>query len=99
MWFGEILASAPERLAEASRHIATEVDTVQRRVLSILGFTMMPALISSVAVVANDNTRPATAVAVPAADAIARGKYLVTFGSCNDCHTPFALGPQGPEPD
>jgi mono/diheme cytochrome c family protein len=33
------------------------------------------------------------------ADAVARGKYLVNFGSCNDCHTPWKLGPNGPEPD
>src|SRR5688500_13365428 len=34
-----------------------------------------------------------------ATDMVARGKYLVTIGGCNDCHTPFKLGPQGPEPD
>jgi hypothetical protein len=28
-----------------------------------------------------------------------RGRYLVTILSCNDCHTPFKMGPQGPEPD
>jgi mono/diheme cytochrome c family protein len=71
---------------------------VPRRVLSILGFTMIPALISSVTVVAHNGARPAAATG-PAADAVARGKYLVQFGSCNDCHTPFKLGPQGPEPD
>lgn len=32
-------------------------------------------------------------------DAIARGKYLVTIGSCNDCHTPVKMGKNGPEPD
>ena len=31
--------------------------------------------------------------------AVARGKYLVTIGGCNDCHTPFKMGPRGPEPD
>jgi hypothetical protein len=31
--------------------------------------------------------------------AVARGKYLVTAFGCSDCHTPFKLGPQGPEPD
>jgi hypothetical protein len=38
---------------------------------------------------------------VPAAKAerIERGRYLVTIGGCNDCHTPFKLGPKGPEPD
>jgi mono/diheme cytochrome c family protein len=28
-----------------------------------------------------------------------RGKYLVTVGGCNDCHTPLKMGPKGPEPD
>ena len=28
-----------------------------------------------------------------------RGAYLVSVGACNDCHTPFKLGPNGPEPD
>lgn len=28
-----------------------------------------------------------------------RGKYLVTIASCNDCHTPLKMGPNGPEPD
>ena len=30
---------------------------------------------------------------------VARGKYLVAFGGCNDCHTPMKMGPRGPEPD
>ena len=30
---------------------------------------------------------------------VERGKYLVTIGGCNDCHTPWKLGPNGPEPD
>ncbi|HKA37882.1 MAG TPA: diheme cytochrome c-553 [Thermoanaerobaculia bacterium] len=30
---------------------------------------------------------------------VERGKYLVTIMSCNDCHTPFKMGPKGPEPD
>ncbi len=28
-----------------------------------------------------------------------RGKYIVTTGGCNDCHTPWTMGPQGPAPD
>jgi hypothetical protein len=28
-----------------------------------------------------------------------RGRYLVTTGACNDCHTPFHMTPSGPEPD
>jgi mono/diheme cytochrome c family protein len=30
---------------------------------------------------------------------IERGKYLVTTGGCNDCHTPLKMGANGPEPD
>jgi len=32
-------------------------------------------------------------------DPVARGKYLVTFGGCNDCHTPLKLTDKGPVPD
>lgn len=34
-----------------------------------------------------------------AADAVERGRYLVTIGGCNDCHTPWVVGPEGPQPD
>lgn len=30
---------------------------------------------------------------------VERGSYLVTVAGCNDCHTPFKMGPNGPEPD
>ena len=30
---------------------------------------------------------------------VARGKYLVGFAGCNDCHTPHIMGPHGPQPD
>jgi mono/diheme cytochrome c family protein len=30
---------------------------------------------------------------------LARGEYLVTVGGCNDCHTPWQMGPTGPAPD
>lgn len=33
------------------------------------------------------------------ADPVARGEYLVTIGGCNDCHTPWVMGANGPEPD
>lgn len=42
---------------------------------------------------------PAAADDAQAASQVARGKYLVTFGGCNDCHTPLVMGPKGPEPD
>lgn len=30
---------------------------------------------------------------------VARGKYLVSSVGCHDCHTPWKMGPKGPEPD
>jgi cytochrome c553 len=30
---------------------------------------------------------------------VERGAYLVKTMGCNDCHTPWKLGPRGPEPD
>jgi len=30
---------------------------------------------------------------------VERGAYLVGMMGCNDCHTPWKIGPQGPEPD
>jgi len=53
---------------------------------------------------AGDSAKPAAAAkpagaAKAATGAVARGKYLVTIGGCNDCHTPIKMGPNGPEPD
>jgi mono/diheme cytochrome c family protein len=41
----------------------------------------------------------ATLAGEQADDQLARGKYLVTVAGCNDCHTPWKVGPAGPEPD
>lgn len=44
---------------------------------------------------AGDSSKASTASMSP----IERGKYLVTIASCNDCHTPWKMGPKGPEQD
>jgi mono/diheme cytochrome c family protein len=44
-------------------------------------------------------TGSATQSAQGAGTAIARGKHLVDSMGCHDCHTPFKMGPNGPEPD
>jgi mono/diheme cytochrome c family protein len=49
----------------------------------------------------------AAAVLMPAAvlaqgapgERVKRGEYLVTVGGCHDCHTPWVMGSNGPEPD
>jgi mono/diheme cytochrome c family protein len=70
---------------------------VQRRSFATTALILAPVLAASVATLAGKDSNPAPAAAN--ADAIARGKYLVTFGSCHDCHTPFKMGPKGPGPD
>jgi hypothetical protein len=40
-----------------------------------------------------------TRTGAPAMSPAERGEFLVQVGACNDCHTPFHMGPQGPEPD
>ena len=42
---------------------------------------------------------PAASAADNAPSKVARGLYLVQTSGCHDCHTPFKMGPQGPEPD
>lgn len=42
----------------------------------------------------------ASASAAPVlSDPVERGRYLVTIGGCNDCHTPWVMGENGPGPD
>lgn len=41
-------------------------------------------------------TRPASAAH---RSPVELGAYLVRTMGCNDCHTPYKLGPKGPEPD
>ncbi len=38
----------------------------------------------------------ASQAASAADDKLARGKYLVTVAGCNDCHTPWKMGPTVP---
>lgn len=46
------------------------------------------------------STATSTRVSLPANAAPAeRGAYLVKIMGCNDCHTPWAMTPRGPEPD
>ncbi len=65
------------------------------------------AVTSSLALVATGCSTKAEAEKLQAMAAVTggraaqveRGRYLVTVGGCNDCHTPWKLGPDGPAPD
>jgi mono/diheme cytochrome c family protein len=58
-------------------------------------------ILASLALVSTAVTGCARTAASSSASAarVERGKYLVTVGGCNDCHTPLKMGPKGPEPD
>jgi hypothetical protein len=43
--------------------------------------------------------RTPQAQAKPTGSPVERGQYLVNTMGCNDCHTPWKMGPKGPEPD
>ena len=58
-------------------------------------YILAAALVAAFVIVA---ATPPMALAADDAK-VARGKYLVTTSACHDCHTPWVLGPKGPEPD
>ena len=63
-----------------------------------LATTLVAIFGAMAAVTAAAQSAPKGAKAPGSAD-VARGKYLVTTSGCNDCHTPWKMGAQGPEPD
>lgn len=60
--------------------------------------TLLPVTIATAILCLGGPARP-TQAEEPPADLVARGGYLVTVATCNDCHTPTTMGPNGPEPD
>jgi hypothetical protein len=57
---------------------------------------LLAVIIAAVALVA---TKTASAPSPNVIARVERGRALVNFGGCNDCHTPLKMGPNGPEPD
>ena len=64
---------------------------------AFLAATVAAVLAAGVGLVLDDS--PANPAAPDAAVRVKRGEYLVTIGSCHDCHTPLVTGRHGPEPD
>lgn len=69
---------------------------MKRHHVAILSLVLALTAASSVAVRA---VGAAPGPTPTTAERVARGEYLVRYGSCHDCHTPHKLGPKGPEPD
>ena len=68
---------------------------MQKIILGICSLVLFVALLWSC------EQRSASAASVPATvsndSLIKRGAYLVSIVGCDDCHSPKAMGPQGPE--
>lgn len=64
-----------------------------------LAILVMFLMAAAVAGCSADNEPLASVSASSDSAAVARGKYLVSIMGCNDCHTPWKMGANGPEPD
>ncbi|MDY7226913.1 diheme cytochrome c-553 [Hyalangium rubrum] len=60
---------------------------------------LVSAVAVGVPVVAAAQAKPATKAPAKGNKQVQRGEYLVRIAGCHDCHTPMAMGPQGPAPD
>ena len=67
-----------------------------KRNRSMVMFAALSAVLVS-GIAARATSTPETPKAQAAR--IERGAYLVRHMGCNDCHTPWKVGPRGPEPD
>lgn len=65
--------------------------------LGIIAFLLV--LVGSIVSSCGPSDAAASSGAAAREAQIARGAYLVNVGGCNDCHTPWKEGPNGPEPD
>lgn len=74
-----------------SRHRITVTAIV---VLSLAAAATLTATASNRAAQKSEQAAKAAAHA-----RVKRGQYLVTAMGCHDCHTPWKMGAQGPEPD
>jgi mono/diheme cytochrome c family protein len=70
----------------------------RRLIAGLLTIALSAAAVISACQTTPRETTPARTEAAPM-DSVERGRYLVTVMSCNDCHTPQQLGPNGLEPD
>jgi mono/diheme cytochrome c family protein len=78
-------------------HVTTPNHNDMNADMKLLKVTLVAALTAGAVVLLIGAAREAAQPAVD--DPVARGKYLVTYGGCSDCHTPLKFGPNGPEPD
>src|SRR5262245_35501110 len=71
--------------------------TTSRSTQLIFGLAVFGFIAAAVPAVLNATDTPAPAKANT--PNVEHGAYLVRTMLCNDCHTPWTVGPKGPEPD
>jgi mono/diheme cytochrome c family protein len=69
--------------------------TTTRTILSAAALVFLTSGLGRAVSALPESQDQKSTVATPAQ----RGAYLVRAMGCNDCHTPWKLGPKGPEPD
>ena len=65
----------------------------------VIALLFVPGAIGVRILGADRPSAPTNDVKKPDAARVERGAYLVRTMMCNDCHTPWKMGPRGPEPD
>jgi mono/diheme cytochrome c family protein len=75
--------------------IASLLTTRTCRRLAWAGLLPATALVA----VLHGHADSSTDAAAATSRAVERGRYLTTILACGDCHTPWKMGPHGPEPD
>ena len=77
--------------------------SAKQKTFTAIVMTLSVALVLalSVAPMAAKKARPSAAEVQAALQKqrVARGNYIVSTAGCHDCHTPWKMGPKGPEPD
>ena len=71
----------------------------RQRITLITIMSVCLILVASITGAHRSQTRAHEAAVAAQKARVERGAYLVTIGGCNDCHTPWKMGPKGPEPD
>lgn len=69
--------------------------------MTIARIALFSSLLSSLVACSTSSSAPAPSPqpVAKAEPAVERGRYLVSFVGCHDCHTPMKMTPNGPAPD
>lgn len=69
--------------------------------MTITRIALFSSLLSSLVACSTSSSAPAPSPqpVAKAESAVERGRYLVSFVGCHDCHTPMKMTPNGPAPD